>query len=104
MHQPITAISALALALTGLAPAAAWATGSRMPVRIVHVSGRSAFDWADAGIGAAAGAGITLLGLGGALAVSQRQTYPTAGPRRPGSGPGSSSRPTQPTDQRPESQ
>ena len=35
-------------------------------------------------VGAAAGAGLTLLGLGGALAVSQRHTDLGAGPRRPG--------------------
>jgi hypothetical protein len=88
MHQPITASIALAIALTALARPAASATATRAPVRIVHVSGPSGIDWGDAGIGAAAGAGITLLGLGGALAVSQRHTHPTAGPRRPGGNPG----------------
>ena len=34
---------------------------------------RSGFDWGDAGIGAAGGAALAMLGLGGALAVSQRR-------------------------------
>ena len=76
MHQPITAITALVLALTGLSLPGASATAARVPVSIVHGSGRNGFDWGDAGIGAAAGAGITLLGLGGALAVSQRHAHP----------------------------
>jgi hypothetical protein len=101
MHQPLTASVALALALTGLSLPGVSTTVSRMPVRVVHVSGRTGFDWGDAGIGAAAGAGITLLGLGGALAVSQRHVTPTAGPRRPGAYPAA---PTQPTDQRTENQ
>ena len=33
----------------------------------------SGFDWGDAGIGAAGGVAIAMLGLGGALAVSQRR-------------------------------
>lgn len=81
MHQPITAITALAVALSGLLQEAS-ATASRVPVRIVHVSGGTGFDWGDAGIGAAAGAGITLLGLG-VLALSQRRTHQIAGPPRP---------------------
>ena len=88
MHQPLTATVALALALTGLALPAASATASRVPVRIIHDSGHGGIDWGEAGIGAAAGAGITLLGLGGALAISQRHTHPTTGPRRPGADPG----------------
>jgi hypothetical protein len=42
----------------------------------------SGFDWGDAGIGAAGGLALSMIGLGGALAVSQRQTrrarHPTA--------------------------
>ena len=84
MRHPITATVALALALAGISLPEAMASVSRVPVRIVYVSGGGGFDWGDAAIGAAAGAGITLLGLGGALAVSQRHTDPGAGPRRPG--------------------
>ncbi len=35
------------------------------------------FDWGDAGIGAAGGVALSLIGLGGALAVSQRRTRHT---------------------------
>jgi hypothetical protein len=34
---------------------------------------QSGFDWGDAGIGAAGGVALAMLGLGGALAVSQRR-------------------------------
>jgi hypothetical protein len=34
----------------------------------------SGFDWADAGIGAAGGLALAMIGLGGALAVSQRRS------------------------------
>jgi hypothetical protein len=40
-------------------------------VRIVSHDGR--FDWGDAGIGAAGGLGLALLGVGGAAAVSQQR-------------------------------
>jgi hypothetical protein len=35
------------------------------------------FDWGDAGIGAAGGIALSMIGLGGALAVSQRRTRHT---------------------------
>jgi hypothetical protein len=97
MHGHITARVALAVALTGLALPATSASASGAPVRIVYDSGRSGFDWGDAGIGAAAGAGLTLLGLGGALALTQRHTNPAADPPRPAANPGPprSSAPTQ---------
>jgi hypothetical protein len=42
--------------------------------RIVHVvSPNGRFDWGDAGIGAAGGLGLAVLGLGGAFAVSQQR-------------------------------
>jgi hypothetical protein len=84
MHHPITAAVALALALAGISLPEAMASVSRVPVRIVYVSCGGGFDWGDVAIGAVAGAGLTLLGLGGALAVSQRHTDLGAGPRRPG--------------------
>jgi hypothetical protein len=97
MHPPTTATVALALALIAPSPPAARVTASRVPVRIVHASGHGGIDWGDAAIGAAAGAGITLLGLGGALAVSQRHTNPTASPLPPGAEPGQPPRVSQPT-------
>jgi hypothetical protein len=104
VHQPITASVALALALTGLAPPEASAPASRVPVRIVYVSGPGGIDWGDAAIGAAAGAGITLLGLGGALAISQRHAHPIAGPPGPGADRGSSPCASQSTQKRREVQ
>jgi hypothetical protein len=41
-------------------------------VRISPVSG--GFDWGDAGIGAAGGLALSLLGVGSVIAVSQRRT------------------------------
>ena len=102
-HQPpisIGAVTALALA-TSAAPASARSfdfnpNGSYVPVTatstrahsqattpsrtvstsptIVRVSaGNSGFDWVDAGIGAAGGLAISIVGLGGALATSQHR-------------------------------
>jgi hypothetical protein len=45
------------------------------PPTIVRVTAPSrGFDWGDAGIGAAGGFGLSMIGIGGALAVSQRRT------------------------------
>jgi hypothetical protein len=104
MHQPLTVIASLALALTALSLPEASATVSRAPVRIVYVSGHNAFDWGDAGIGVAAGAGITLLGVGGALAISQRHSHPIGRPRRPGADRASPRSASQSTHQRREVQ
>jgi hypothetical protein len=53
------------------------ATGATTPteVRVVRVTSESeaGFDWGDAGIGAGAALAITMIGLGGALAVSSRR-------------------------------
>jgi hypothetical protein len=44
------------------------------PATILHVTaGTSGFDWGDAGIGAAGGLAISIVGLGGGLAASQRR-------------------------------
>jgi hypothetical protein len=76
MHHLITAvITALALVLGAIAAPEASASVPRAPMRIVYVSDRYGFDWGDAGIGAAGGFGLSMLGLGGALAVSQRGTH-----------------------------
>ena len=45
------------------------------PPTIVRISSRSdGFDWSDAGIGAAGGFALSMIGIGGALVVSQRRT------------------------------
>ena len=48
---------------------------------IVHMSNPSGgFDWGDSAIGAGGGVALAILGIGGALAVSQRRARrPTAG-------------------------
>lgn len=42
-----------------------------------QTSPNGGFDWADAGIGAAGGLVLSLLGVGGALAISERRTSRT---------------------------
>jgi hypothetical protein len=82
--------AALALALGAIAPAAATARpigttpfGEKSPspptttiVRVTTPAG--GFDWGDAGIGAAGGVALSLLGIGVALTISGRRTPPTA--------------------------
>jgi hypothetical protein len=101
-HHRIKSLAvATALALgTGAPPASAWvsnlnAQGSEVPARIaaapepsqpsapptiVRVSSpNSGFDWGDAGIGAAGGIALSMIGIGSALAVSaHRARRPTA--------------------------
>jgi hypothetical protein len=43
------------------------------PVRVVHVSSDSGFDWRDAEIGAGAVLALGLLGAGGTVAVRSRR-------------------------------
>ncbi|MDQ6835209.1 MAG: hypothetical protein M3016_03390 [Actinomycetota bacterium] len=48
------------------------------PPTVVRVTAHSSgFDWADAGIGAAGGVALSIVCLGGALAVSQHRTGDT---------------------------
>jgi hypothetical protein len=51
------------------------ATGGPADVRVVRVPAPTAsgFDWGDAGIGAGAALAVTMIGLGGALALSTRR-------------------------------
>jgi hypothetical protein len=45
------------------------------PPTIVRISSTGGgFDWSDAGIGAAGGFALSMIGIGGALVVSQRRT------------------------------
>jgi hypothetical protein len=88
-----TALLVLSLAATGVPMASAQSAGaahhppavysrqdksllpsSDSPQAVVRItSPDGGFDWGDAGIGAAGGVAIAMLGLGGALAVSQRR-------------------------------
>jgi LPXTG-motif cell wall-anchored protein len=45
---------------------------ARTPSEQTPTASSTTFDWADAGIGAAAVAGLAMLGLGGFLAVRRR--------------------------------
>ena len=88
-NHPIKTALALALALGAIAPAAASAryelnpppaktTQSSQPaVQVVRVSAPGGFDWGDAGIGAAAGFGLSMLAIGGGLVITQRRGSPS---------------------------
>jgi hypothetical protein len=85
--------TALALALGAIVPAAATArpvgpdpTGASFTIPqtpVVRITTpASGFDWGDAGIGAAGGLALSLLGVGGALVISHqrpRRTRDTTG-------------------------
>ena len=52
----------------------AYATPTGVPSTVVHVASHDGrFDWGDAGIGAAGGLGLALVGVGGAFAISQQR-------------------------------
>jgi hypothetical protein len=50
------------------------------PATIVRVSAPNGFDWGDAAIGAGGGIALSIIGLGGVLAVSQHRTRRTPTP------------------------
>jgi hypothetical protein len=77
--------TAIALALSAAVPAAAAAkpigpdpAGASYPpltTPIVRITiPTSGFDWGDAGIGAAGGLALSMLGVGGALVLTQRRS------------------------------
>jgi hypothetical protein len=67
--------TALALTLALGAPAAFGSPHGKELTRptIVRVNDRNGFDWADAGVGAAGGAALSMLGVGLLLLVSKRR-------------------------------
>jgi hypothetical protein len=83
-NQHLRTTAAIALALSAIAAPAASAKipppdpgyepGTTGPtiVRVNAPSG-SGFDWGDAGIGAAGGLALAMLGVGGGLAIAQRR-------------------------------
>ena len=90
--QHVKKATALALTLGAIVPAAVAAkpvgpdpapfTAPTTP--IVHITTpNSGFDWTDAGIGAAGGLAITMLGVGGALVLSQRRAHHPHRPTAP---------------------
>ena len=84
-NRPLKTTAALtaAVALAAAAPAGARPIDLRTPAgapsptpapTIVHLTAPSGgFDWGDAGIGAAGGVALSILGLGSALAASGRR-------------------------------
>ena len=73
--RSITTALAAALVLAGFGASSALAdqrTKALERPTIVRVDDRSDFDWADAGIGAAGGVALSVLGLGVVLLVSAR--------------------------------
>jgi hypothetical protein len=85
-HQ-IKAMLALALTVSAIAPTVAWgrvnlnppaarSEASPQPApQIVRVTDSTGFDWGDAGIGAAAGVGLSMFAIGGALVITQRRGH-----------------------------
>jgi hypothetical protein len=54
-------------------PKAATAEPATVPQAVVRIqTPQSGFDWGDAGIGAAGGVALAMLGLGGALVITHR--------------------------------
>ena len=80
---PIKTAAAVALTLSAITPAAATAarptgSGGATPTTqatpIVRViAPQNGFDWGDAGIGAAGGLALSMLGVGGALVISSQR-------------------------------
>lgn len=87
-HNP-RAVAAVAAALAVGAATSASARPIRDPVpttpqpavEIVHVTDHQPFNWGNAGIGAAGGFAIAILGAGGALAIVETRTRRIAGVR-----------------------
>jgi hypothetical protein len=94
-HHKIKTALTLALVLGAIAPDAALArldlnptrartTPSRPAVQIVRVSAPEAFDWGDAGIGAAGALGLSTLAIGSVLVIAaRRHRTPGARSREP---------------------
>lgn len=88
MFHNFRAVAAVALAVAASTAPGASAQPTRDPVpttttpavEIVHVADHHAFNWGDAGIGAAGGFAIAILGAGGALAVLEIRTRRTVQP------------------------
>jgi hypothetical protein len=105
-HHRITSVIALTLALAASAAPAAW--GDPQPLRHAErafatvpnhapaitesvrphpVASGGGFDWGDAGIGAGSAFALTIVALGGALAVTNRRRHsqhqPASADRRP---------------------
>ena len=88
-HHLLRTVLGVSLVVGAIAPAAASArfdtnpvfvpapgnqpTASQPVVQVVRVVAPGGFDWGDAGIGAAGGLGLSMLGVAGSLAVTRRR-------------------------------
>jgi hypothetical protein len=88
-HHAIKAALGLMLAVAAIAPATASARFDQNPVfvpppasqptavqpavQVIRVSAGGSFNWGDAGIGAAGGLGLSILGVAGSLGVTRRR-------------------------------
>lgn len=81
----LKAALAVAMAAGAISPAAASAMLPRpdppqpahpAPVQFVETSGHHGFDWGDAGIGAAAGLGLSMIATGGIVVAQRRGRHP----------------------------
>jgi len=65
--------SALARVLPDDAPGWSDAQARAVTTQVVRAPGQGGFDWGDAGIGAAGGFGLAMLGVGGSLLAGGRR-------------------------------
>ena len=88
-HHAIKATLGLMLAVAAIAPATASARFDQNPVfvpppasqpttvqpavQVIRVSAGGSFNWGDAGIGAAGGLGLSILGVAGSLGITRRR-------------------------------
>jgi hypothetical protein len=63
----------------GSLPPGAYASATHTRKVSAQAATSGSFDWGDAGIGAAGGLVLSVLGVGGALTLSQRRRRPPAG-------------------------
>ena len=87
-NHRISEALAVALATGAVAPAGASAMlpapdpappAHATSVELVRVSDHSAFDWGDAGIGAAGALGLSMLAAGGIVVITRRRTHGPTG-------------------------
>jgi hypothetical protein len=72
------ALAAPAASAKPLAPDPVYDPGTSAPTIVrVYAPSSPGFDWGDAGIGAAGGVALAIVGLGGALAILPRRTRPS---------------------------
>jgi hypothetical protein len=91
--RKIKSTVAVALTLGAIAPAAASAKplpadppgwpANTPTIELVQSTPRAGFDWGDAGIGAAAGLGLSMLAVGGSIVLVRRHGHHSRTPPSP---------------------